>query len=521
MLHLSTNDILSLKLGIHLAKPSMSLVEQIIIDKDHPLFDACTEVCHKSKNLYNSALYASRQQYFKNQTFLFYESLAKQFAAEKQVDYVVLPAKVAQQTLKLLSQNLKSFFALQKSVKLDANKKKQHKIPKYYPTGDKGICVVTYTNQAIYRATFAKTGLIHLSGTDIKFHSDKISEFKQIDQVRIIPKSNEITKNRRFTIEVVYTASCDLKADNERLTHLVWHTDKDSNNINNYKINRDGSLALGKDKHESLTGMLGNVFGIDINLNNLAIVGNEQEWLFNLRRMKSYNRHYNKQMAEVQALIDKKTHTVNKIKAQLSKLEPKNQQDRINFLSIKLERFTTEIQHLKDKRYAITVKRNQKIQAFNHNTSRQLINQLIELDCDTLIIGKSISSKQGINHGSVNNQNFVQMPFGDLINKLIYKANLAGIHVLVTEESYSSKCSFMDQETLFSFPKKDKPKDYIYQGKRIQRGTFKTHSGRLVHADINAAYNIIRKVSGADIYHKIDTCSVMGSSPKSHAVRLQ
>ena len=113
------------------------------------------------------------------------------------------------------------------------------------------------------------------------------------------------------------------------------------------------------------------------------------------------------------------------------------------------------------------------------------------------------------------------MPFGDLINKLIYKANLVGIHVLVTEESYSSKCSFIDQETLFSFPKKDKPKDYIYQGKRIQRGTFKTHSGRLVHADINAAYNIIRKVSGADIYHKIDTCSVMGSSPKSHAVRLQ
>lgn len=50
---------------------------------------------------------------------------------------------------------------------------------------------------------------------------------------------------------------------------------------------------------------------------------------------------------------------------------------------------------------------------------------------------------------------------------------------------------------------------------------FKTNSGRLVHADINAAYNIIRKVSGADIYHKIDVCSVMGSSPKSHAVRLQ
>lgn len=521
MLHLSTNDILSLKLGIHLAKPSMSLVEKIVIDKDHPLFDACTEVCHKSKNLYNSALYASRQQYFSNKTFLFYESLAKQFAAQKQVDYVALPAKVAQQTLKQLSQNLKSFFALQKSVKLDADKKKQHKLPKYYPTGDKGICIAIYTNQAIYRSTFAKTGLIHLSGTDIKFHSDKITEFKQIDQVRVIPKSNKIAKNRCFTIEVIYTASCDLKADNDRLSHLVWYTDKDPNNINNYKIKHDGSLVLKKDKHESLTGMLGNVCGIDINLNNLAIVGNEQEWLINLRRMKSYNRHYNKQVAKIQTLIDKKMHTADKIKAQLSTLNTKNQQNKINFLSTKLERFTTEIQHLKDKHYVITVKRNQKIQAFNHNASRQLINQITELDCDTLIIGKSISSKQGINHGNINNQNFVQMPFGDLIDKLIYKANLVGVHVLVTEESYSSKCSFMDQETLFSFPKKDKPKDYIYQGKRIQRGTFKTSSGRLVHADINAAYNIIRKVNGADTYHKIDACSVMGSSPKSHAVRLQ
>ena len=113
------------------------------------------------------------------------------------------------------------------------------------------------------------------------------------------------------------------------------------------------------------------------------------------------------------------------------------------------------------------------------------------------------------------------MPFGDLIDKLIYKANLVGIHVLVTEESYSSKCSFIDQETLFSFIKKDKPQEHQYQGRRIKRDIFKTSSGRFVHADINAAYNIIRKVSGADTYHKIDVSIVMGSSPKSHAVRLQ
>lgn len=317
---------------------------------------------------------------------------------------------------------------------------------------------------------------------------------------------------------------CDLKPDNDRLTHLVWHTDKDPNDINSYRLNNKGELVLNKDKHESLTGMLGNVCGIDINLNNLAVATNNGDWLINLRPIKSYNHHYNKRLAKLQSLIDKKTQTVNNLKARMSALDPDNQQDKIMRLSIKLERFNKEIKHLKDKRYAITVKRNQKIQAFNHNASRQLINQLIELECDTLIIGKSIGSKQGINHGRINNQNFVQMSFGDLINKLIYKANLAGIHVLVTEESYSSKCSFIDKETLFSFTKKDKPKDYQYQGCRIKRGVFKTNSGLFVHADINAAYNIIRKVSGADnlsVYHKIDACSVMGCSPKSYAVRLQ
>ena len=360
MINLSTTDIKDLKLGIHLAKPSMSLVEQIVIDRNHPLFDACTEVCHKTKNLYNSALYASRQQYFTNKTFLFYESLAKQFAADKQVDYTALPAKVAQQTLKLLSQNLKAFLGLMRSAKLDADKKKQHKPPKYYPTKDKGICVVAYTNQAIYKSSFVKEGLIHLSGTDIKFKSNKIDKFSDIDQVRIIPKSNEIAKNKRFTIEVVYTAPCHLKQDNQRLSHLVWYVDKNAGNINNYRINSKDTLVLQQTKHESLTGMLGNVCGIDINLNTLAIVSNEQEWLINLRRMKSYNRHYNKQVAKIQALVDKKMNTVTKIKSQLTKLDANNDSDKARYLSTKLERFNTEIKHLKDKRYGITVKRNQK-----------------------------------------------------------------------------------------------------------------------------------------------------------------
>ena len=68
-----------------------------------------------------------------------------------------------------------------------------------------------------------------------------------------------------------------------------------------------------------------------------------------------------------------------------------------------------------------------------------------------------------------------------------YKATLVGIQVLITEESYTSKCSFLDNEPI--------GKHEQYMGKRIHRGLFRASDGRLINADVNGAYNIIRKVA--------------------------
>jgi len=66
-----------------------------------------------------------------------------------------------------------------------------------------------------------------------------------------------------------------------------------------------------------------------------------------------------------------------------------------------------------------------------------------------------------------------------------YKGKLKGISTIVTEENYTSKCSFIDNEKICKHDE--------YCRKRIKRGLFKSKDGYLVNADINGAFNILRK----------------------------
>ena len=83
---------------------------------------------------------------------------------------------------------------------------------------------------------------------------------------------------------------------------------------------------------------------------------------------------------------------------------------------------------------------------------------------------------------------------------LEYKAELEGINVIVHEESYTSKCSFLDEE--------DVKKHEAYKGKRIKRGLFKSSEGLICNADINGSYNIMKKVVGNSIHKMVDPIAV-------------
>ena len=378
---------------------------------NHKYYNELNNLCILSKNLYNATLYAIRQHFFNTHQYLNYTKVNKIFVQNNQVDYRKLPAKVAQQTQRLVDNNFKSFFALLKNnVKA--------KIPKYLKKD--GRQVVQYTKQAL---SFKKDGYIQLSGTNI-FIKTKIDK-QYIQAARIVPYNGYIK------VEIIY--KCTVK------------------NINS-KENK-------------------NIASIDLGLNNLMAITftNHSPIIINGKPLKHINQYYNKEYAYYQ-----------------SKLIQYQQK----YTSKRLE--------------CLTRKRNNKINDYLHKSVNILMNQLVTNDISTLILGYNKDWKQDINIGKRNNQNFVQIPFYKLKQMITYKCELYGIKLIIQEESYTSKCSFIDREEICKHEK--------YAGNRIRRGLFKTSTGRYVNADVNGSLNIMKKAVGDIIYSyivdPIEACSM-------------
>ena len=77
---------------------------------------------------------------------------------------------------------------------------------------------------------------------------------------------------------------------------------------------------------------------------------------------------------------------------------------------------------------------------------------------------------------------------------LMYKCEEVEIEVERHEEAYTSKCSALDNEEVC--------KHEVYLGKRAKRGLFKTKEGKLLNADVNGSYNILRLGKNEDVIIK-------------------
>jgi putative transposase len=144
----------------------------------------------------------------------------------------------------------------------------------------------------------------------------------------------------------------------------------------------------------------------------------------------------------------------------------------------------------------ITTKRNCRVMHYLHTASRRIIDLLVAEGIGTLVIGKNLFWKQGVELGRKHNQEFVHIPHAKFIEMLTYKAELVGITVLLTEESYTSRASFLDRDVLPTYDptrgpeQEDKPR---FSGRR--EGRWYRVKGRApVHSDVNGSYNIGRKV---------------------------
>ena len=195
---------------------------------------------------------------------------------------------------------------------------------------------------------------------------------------------------------------------------------------------------------------------MDIGLNNLAAITNNfngEQWLISGKPIKSVNQYYNKLKSYYQS------------KSKL--LNDSNMTKRIQ---------------------SLTVNRNDYITTYMHKASKMLVDLALSYDVSKIVIGNNKDWKQEVNLGKVNNQNFVSIPFSKFISYVTYKANLKGIEVILTEESYTSGTSFLDNEL--------PTKENYNKNRRVKRGLFKTNDGRYLNSDINGSYQILKKVIG-------------------------
>jgi putative transposase len=135
-------------------------------------------------------------------------------------------------------------------------------------------------------------------------------------------------------------------------------------------------------------------------------------------------------------------------------------------------------------------KRYWRIENYFHHVSKLVIALCVKHKIGKIIIGKNNGWKQNINLGKKTNQAFCMIPVYLLLEKIKYKAIIAGINVVFTEESYTSKASFYDKDPLPVYG--EAPPEF--SGKRVNRGLYVAKDGFAVNADINGSMNIGRKV---------------------------
>lgn len=213
---------------------------------------------------------------------------------------------------------------------------------------------------------------------------------------------------------------------------------------------------------------LDNTFTCTINTNHFPLI-------INGKPVKSINRYYNKRLA---ALKKDQARCHNGEKMIITKQGQKSVYPQ-----------TKQMRQ-------ITAWRNTKIMEFAHKASKRIIDYALNCGVNTIVIGKNQGQKRSSNMGKRNNQNFVGIPHAKMINLIKYKANLQGLTVICTNESYTSQTSFLDHEKpCWANGNKSRRRQGLTPiNRRIHRGLFKSNHGYLINADVNGSLQIIKKV---------------------------
>ena len=204
---------------------------------------------------------------------------------------------------------------------------------------------------------------------------------------------------------------------------------------------------------------------VDLGVNNLAtcVTNTGESFIIDGRKLKSINQWYNKKLARLSRIKDKQG-----------------------------------IKGWTNRQYLITRKRNNRVQDYVYCAAKKIVNYCVENKIGNVVVGYNDGFTDNPNLGRVNNQNFVMIPFGKLKSRIEYLCKQCGINYVEQEESYTSMASFFDNDKMPKWNPRN-PAKASFSGKRVKRGLYRTKSGKLVNADVNAALNILRKSNLTDL----------------------
>ena len=201
------------------------------------------------------------------------------------------------------------------------------------------------------------------------------------------------------------------------------------------------------------------VLGIDLGINNFVTTSNNvglTPLIINGKILKSYNQHYNEQKAFLYGCLATCQQTNKYTSKRLVNIDYKHYCYMHNAM---------------------------------HQISRYIINYCVDNNIGTIVIGQNKQWKNKVNIGGKNNYTFCMLSHTQLINRIKDKAEACGIVVIVIEEAYTSKASFLDNDDIPSF----NGNEHKFSGRRKTRGCYVSKNGIQINADVNGASNIIRK----------------------------
>jgi len=376
-------------------------VEQVVIKRSHPLWKVVDENCFYSKNLYNYANYAIRQEFITNGKWIRFNELDKLLQASD--PYIQLKSQPSQQTLKVLDKTWKSFFVAIKDWKKHPEKYLgRPKLPGYKAKNGRFPWYIKNNTCYIDEQKVLHFQVKRLHGVTFQTRTDG-----RLLGVRFIPHGSIYVMECVFEVEIP----------------------------------------------DAPTGEPTRIAGIDLGVNNLVTLVNnigERPIIMNGKPLKSINQYYNKRKAKMQSE-----------------------------LSVRNDRRTSRA--LEDLGY----KRHNRVKTYLHTTSRMVVNWCIQNQIDTLICGLNKGWKQECVMNKPTTQKFVYIPYDMLIKQLEYKCQSVGIRFIVTDEAYTSGTSFLDGES--------PAQEQYNRSRRKKRGLFQA-SKRYINADVNGAFQIIKKV---------------------------